>query len=83
MSFKKPLVCCPTEHLDVFLMYIQEHTHTPCTHKVDAVDLCCISKNWDYLDSVSATTNIISSFSSVRGYFSFLFLTVTCEEQAH
>ena len=80
MSFRKPLVCCLTEHFHVFLMYIQEHT-TSHAHKVDAVDLCSISKNWDYLDSVSATTSIIASFS-VKGYL-FPFSMVTCKEQAH
>ena len=80
MSFRKPLVCCLTEHFDVFLMYIQEQT-TSHAHEVDTVDLCSISKNWDYLDSVSATTSITASFS-IKGYL-FPFSMVTCEEQAH
>lgn len=53
----KPFVSCLAKNFNVLLMYIREITHTSYTHKIDIVYLFFISRNCDYMDSVSATTN--------------------------
>lgn len=54
-----------------FFLCIYMNTQTHTTHKVDTVYLFFISRNWDYLDSLSATTNIHIILLLIKRLFLF------------